>query len=234
MSRSRIRLTVLVAALAIAAGRSAAAQGSVVTADNSPPPSARELEALIRARRDSARLRFTPADARFMTGMIGHHAQAILIAGWAATHEASGTVRVLAERIINAQQDEIATMQGWLRDRGQPVPEVHGGGQHVMMPGMDMAHDGPMQMPGMLSAEQLAQLDAARGTEFDRLFLTFMIQHHRGATRMVKQLFDTDGAGQDEVVFKFASDVNVDQTTEIARMQRMLFAMKLQQSSKSR
>ena len=82
-----------------------------------------------------------------------------------------------------------------------------------------------MLMPGMLTDEQMRQLDAARGNDFDRLFLTYMIQHHTGATKMVKDLFDTYGAAQDDLVFKFASDVNVDQTTEIARMQRMLAAL---------
>ncbi len=80
-------------------------------------------------------------------------------------------------------------------------------------------------MPGMLTPAQMSQLEAARGPEFDRLFLTFMIQHHRGAVAMVKQLFGTPGAAQDETVFKFANDVNVDQTTEIARMERMLAAL---------
>jgi uncharacterized protein (DUF305 family) len=97
---------------------------------------------------------------------------------------------------------------------------------------MKMVHDGvehDMQMPGMLTPAQMKQLDAARGREFDRLFLTFMIQHHRGAVEMVKELFGTHGAAQDETVFKFASDVNVDQTTEIARMERMLFALKLEE-----
>ena len=110
-----------------------------------------------------------------------------------------------------AQVDEIALMQQWLRDRGQPVPEPHptSHGMHEMM-------------PGMLSAEQFAQLQAARGAEFDRLFLTLMIQHHRGAVAMVERLFGSYGAGQDETVFKFASDVNVDQTTEIARMERFV------------
>lgn len=82
-----------------------------------------------------------------------------------------------------------------------------------------------MLMPGMLTDAQMKQLDAARGPEFDRLFLSLMIQHHRGAVTMVKELFDTYGAGQDELVFKFASDVNVDQTTEIARMEKMLIAL---------
>jgi uncharacterized protein (DUF305 family) len=89
------------------------------------------------------------------------------------------------------------------------------------MPGM--AHD--TLMPGMLIDAQMKQLDAARGYDFDRLFLTFMMQHHRGAVAMVKSLFATNGAAQDQTVFKFASDVNVDQSTEIARMQRMLAAL---------
>ena len=82
-----------------------------------------------------------------------------------------------------------------------------------------------MLMPGMLTEEQMKQLDEARGSEFDRLFLTLMIQHHRGAVSMVETLLGTYGAGQDEIVFKFASDVNIDQTTEIARMEKMLAAL---------
>jgi uncharacterized protein (DUF305 family) len=136
---------------------------------------------------------------------------------------ASPSVRTLAERIINAQQDEIATMQHWLRDRQQPVPDAVATGMRMQMNGME--HE--MLMPGMLTDAQMKELDAARGPEFDRLFLTDMIQHHRGAVTMVKQLFDSYGAGQDETVFKFASDVNVDQTTEIGRMQKMLVALTL-------
>ena len=137
-------------------------------------------------------------------------------------HGASASVLTLASRIINAQQDEIATMQRWLADRLQPVPDA--------IPGMKMTMNGMehvMLMPGMLTDEQMKQLDAARGPEFDRLFLTYMIQHHRGAVEMVKDLFGSYGAGQDETVFKFASDVNVDQTTEIARMEKMLVALTL-------
>jgi uncharacterized protein (DUF305 family) len=155
--------------------------------------------------------------------MIHHHAQAIVMANWAPTHGASPSVRTLADRIINAQQDEIATMQHWLRDRQLPVPDATPGGMKMTMNGVE--HE--MLMPGMLTEAQMKELDAARGPEFDRLFLTYMIQHHRGAVSMVKQLFDTYGAGQDETVFKFASDVNVDQSTEIARMQKMLVALTL-------
>jgi uncharacterized protein (DUF305 family) len=147
-----------------------------------------------------------------MAGMIGHHAQAVTMAGWAATHDASASVRRLAERIINGQQDEIATMRQWLRDRGRPVPEAgHSGHPHLM--------------PGMLTAAQMQQLEHASGPEFDRLFLSFMIQHHRGAVAMVKDLFGAPGAAEDQTVFKFANDVSVDQSTEIARMERMLSAL---------
>ncbi len=177
-----------------------------------------------RARADSARHPYTEGDIHFMSGMISHHAQAIVMARWAESHGASQSVQVLAGRIINAQQDEIALMQNWLKDRNLPVPEAKPMPMKMKMDGME--HE--MLMPGMLSDAQMQELDAARGSDFDRLFLTYMIQHHRGAVTMVKELFARDGSAQDETVFKFASDVNVDQTTEIARMQRMLFALKLE------
>ncbi len=158
-----------------------------------------------------------------MSAMIGHHAQAIVMAEWAPTHGASDAVRRLAERIINAQQDEIGTMQRWLRDRRQPVPEARPTGMKVKHGGVE--HE--MLMPGMLTDEQMRQLDRARGKEFDQLFLTLMIRHHRGAVAMVKELRATPGAGQDDTVFKMATDINVDQTTEIARMEKMLAAVAL-------
>jgi uncharacterized protein (DUF305 family) len=185
-----------------------------------PPPASTPSDAKFaaKARADSARMPYTRADIDFMAGMIGHHAQAIVMARWAPSHGASASVRTLCARIINAQGDEIALMQNWLRDRNQPVPDATPAGMKMNMGGMEHM----MLMPGMLSAAQMKQLDAARGHEFDRLFLTFMIQHHQGAVEMVRTLFATDGAGQDELTFKFASDVQVDQTTEIARMQSML------------
>jgi uncharacterized protein (DUF305 family) len=170
------------------------------------------------AKADSGRPAYTVADVHFMSSMIAHHAQAVLMAGWAPSHGSSQAVRALCERIVVGQRDEIAFMQSWLRDRREPVPD--GNPSHSTMPGM--AH---LMMPGMLTAEQLTRLDQARGNEFDRLFLTFMIQHHKGALTMVQQLFGSYGAGQDQTVFKFASDVNVDQTTEIARMEKMLSAV---------
>jgi len=156
-----------------------------------------------------------------MSGMIGHHAQAIVMAGWASSHGAGPSVHTLCDRIINAQRDEIRSMQQWLRDRQLPVPEASPKGMKMVMDGVE--HE--MLMPGMLTEEQMKELDAARGKEFDKLFLKDMIQHHQGAVQMVKELFDSYGAAQDDLVFKFASDVNVDQTTEIARMEKMLVAI---------
>lgn len=187
-----------------------------------PLPSA---AAVAKARTDSLRYPYTIADVEFMTGMIGHHSQAVVMAKWVPTHRADPAVVRLAERILNAQEDEIATMQRWLADRLKPVPAATPMAHDMAhMDGMD---HGAMMMPGMLTDAQMKELDAARGPAFDRLFLTYMIQHHKGATSMVTRLFATPGAGEDETVFKFASDVNVDQTTEIARMQRMLFEFEL-------
>jgi uncharacterized protein (DUF305 family) len=202
--------------LAAAIGGLHSTRAAAQTVPSSPSSAA----AIAKAQADSARYPYTAEDVHFMTGMIGHHAQAIKMAGWAPTHGASPSVLTLCQRIINAQQDEITAMQRWLRDRRQPVPEPDPNGMKMMMGGMEHV----MLMPGMLTPEQMSQLDAARGPEFDRLFLTFMIQHHKGAVSMVQELFGTYGAGQDEIVFKFASDVNIDQTTEIARMEQMLIA----------
>jgi len=208
---------IVAALLAVAAGAACGSAAAQTTPSVAPPPPESSPAAIAQAQADSARRPWTAADAQFMSHMIGHHAQAIVMARMAPTHGASPSILTLAARIINAQQDEIATMQRWLRDRRQPVPEA--------VPGMKMVMNGVehvMLMPGMLTDEQMAELDRARGKEFDRLFLTYMIRHHQGATSMVSDLFGTYGAGQDETVFKFASDVNVDQTTEIERMQRML------------
>jgi uncharacterized protein (DUF305 family) len=230
-SRARWIAAALLAACATTACKSASPSKSQAPTPAPNPANGfgeqGDQAAVARARADSARYPYTAADIQFMTGMISHHAQAIVMAGWAPTHGASGSLLVLCKRIINAQQDEILTMQQWLRDRNQPVPEAKAVPMKMMMNG----HEQEMLMPGMLSEAQMKQLDAARGTEFDRLFLTFMIQHHRGAISMVKDLFDTYGAAQDELTFKLASDINVDQTTEIARMQRMLFAVSLESSS---
>lgn len=153
-----------------------------------------------------------------MSAMIVHHAQAVLIAGWAPTHDAGPAVRVLCERIVVAQNDEIAFIERWLRERQQPVP---GASPDHTPPGTDH----PMPVPGMLTAAQLAHLDGARGRAFDRRLLTFMIHHHQGAITMVQQLLGTQGAAQDGLVFRFAADVHADQSAEIDRMSRMLAAL---------
>jgi len=212
MSRSSVRSTLAaLAAASLAIAAPAFAQGHQHQHEHGPP-------SVPQPTHGRAGQTYTDADVHFMQSMIGHHAQAIVMARWADSHGASSAVRILAGRVINAQQDEIVLMQAWLRDRGQTVPAVDPGSARVTMDGAEHEH----LMPGMLTPQQLAQLGAARGEEFDRLFLTYMIQHHRGATAMVSELFRHEGAGMDDSVFKLASDVNVDQTTEIARMQRML------------
>ena len=194
-----------------------------------------QIEALYRARQDSARMRFTDADVAFVTGMISHHAQALVMSELAPTHGASPSVETLAARIINSQRDEIALMQRWLADRGQPVPRVKIDGLNLTIESDaaagDAGHDAHVadaahehHMPGMLTRVQLEELAAAFGPRFDRLFLTYMIQHHGGAVTMVDDLFAVDGAGRDGAVFKLASDVQVDQITEIERMAQMLDA----------
>jgi len=164
------------------------------------------------------RLPYTDADVDFMSGMIPHHAQAVIIAGWAPSHGARTDVAILCERIVVAQRDEIAMMQTWLRDRGQLVPDATSTRHQMKMNGVE--HD--MLMPGMLTDEEMAALDRARGPEFDRLFLVGMIKHHQGAIDMVDMLFKAYGAAQDETVFRFASDVYADQSIEIDRMNKML------------
>jgi uncharacterized protein (DUF305 family) len=203
-----------VRALAVIA---AAACATATQQSTSPSPAAP-------ATADSGRSAYTAADVAFMTGMIHHHAQAVVMASWAPTHGASQSVRAMSERIVVGQRDEIVLMERWLRERGEPVPDTGRGASHQMMPGMDHS----TLMPGMLSAEQMAQLDRARGPEFDRLFLTFMIQHHQGAITMVDRLFGSQGGGEVEPVFRIASDVYADQTTEIDRMQKMLAALVLE------
>lgn len=200
----------------IAAGLVLGACGSGATAGVASTPSPNNAP----VRAAPARAPAAP-DVEFMSGMIGHHAQAITMAKWAPTHGASASLQIMAARIINAQEDEIFTMQRWLKDNHLPVPDATTMGMKMKMDGMDHV----MLMPGMLTEAQMKELDAARGVEFDRKFLTFMIQHHNGAVKMVEKLFGSDGAAQDEVVFKFANDVSADQGSEIDRMYRMLDAL---------
>ena len=151
---------------------------------------------------------YTAADVHFMQGMIAHHGQAIHMSRLAASRGASPRILRFAQKIDQSQEVEIRQMQEWLRDKGQPAPEAESWRT--------------MSMPGMLTVEQLARLDAAKGVDFDRQFLTLMIQHHQGALKMVKDLFATPLAAQDVNVSVFATDVEVTQTAEIGIMLQML------------
>jgi uncharacterized protein (DUF305 family) len=151
---------------------------------------------------------YTEADVRFMQGMIGHHAQAIFMSRLAASHHANPRLLKFATKIDQSQMAEIRLMQDWLRANAQAAP--------------DTSSWRTMQMPGMLTAEQLVQLDAAQGPEFDRRFLRFMIQHHQGALKMVADLLATPRAAQDVDVSVFANDVVTVQTAEIDVMNQML------------
>ncbi len=245
---------------ATASQASSAASPAPVAAGEPPPASApasassgalspAEFEALYRERLAAARARHTEADVRFMTDMLHHHGQAVVMARMAPTQADSPQLRTLAARILNSQVDEIRIMRRWLEDRGYPAPVVPGAeaaaashaqpgdhtghGAHAARPDpgghaghadhRDHAvHPDHADMPGMLTPDQLDALAASRGVAFDRLFLTLMIEHHEGAVTMVRTLFGSDGAAQDPDIFRFASDVQVDQITEIDRMKRML------------
>ena len=198
----------LTAALGSAACGSSRSSASVEPVSGRPPA----VSPAEQARADGGIQPYTAADVNFATGMISHHAQAVVMSGWCASHGAGSSLQVLCERIVVAQGDEIAIMEAWLRERNQPIPQAG-------------AHDHHAMMPGMLTAEQMARLDAARGVEFERLFLTYMIQHHEGALVMVDALLASNAAAQDTNIYKIASDVYADQTTEIERMTRMLRAL---------
>jgi uncharacterized protein (DUF305 family) len=158
----------------------------------------------------------SPKDVEFMQGMIMHHAQAVEMTALMPSHTENKELQLLGARISKSQSDEIEFMKRWLMARGQSTEMPM-----ADMPGMDMSkHE--MLMPGMLTAKQMAALRNANGDEFDRLFLTGMIQHHGGALIMVKDLFDSPGAGQDAEIFNFVTDVDSGQRAEIRIMQSML------------
>ena len=194
------------------AAMTVAAQGAQSGPNGQTPPEPK-------ARPDLVRFPYNDADIEFMSGMIPHHAQAVLIAGWAKSHGANAQLQLLCERQVVSQRDEIEMMRNWLRDRGLEVP-ARDATKHKMKMG-DMVHE--MLMPGMLSDEELAALDKARGRDWDRLFLEDMIKHHEGALAMVETLMKASTLN-DEDVFKFATDVHADQTAEIELMKKMLEA----------
>jgi uncharacterized protein (DUF305 family) len=217
-SHLRLAVLVLVTAL-ISAGGAACHTASggrdkpVIVQPGAPGEASRVVGAA--QARDLSKVGATPADVKFMQGMIHHHAQAVDMTQLLVTRSNSDDMKKLALRIELSQHDEIAMMRRWLEVRGQEVPGEHA--HH--MPGAPM-------MPGMLSAEQMARLAAAKGPDFDRLFLEGMIKHHVGAITMVQDLFNTPGAGQDSEIYAFASDVDADQRMEIDRMGAMLAMMK--------
>jgi uncharacterized protein (DUF305 family) len=163
----------------------------------------------------------SPGDVDFMQGMILHHGQAVEMTAMIPSHTQNKELRSLGARISSSQSDEIKFMKRWLAARGESVPKAM-----PKMPGMDMSHETShesiAQMPGMLTQQQMEALRKAKGVEFDRLFLVGMIQHHNGALTMVKDLFDTAGAGQDAELFNFATDADNSQRAEIRIMETML------------
>ena len=166
--------------------------------------------------------RVTQADVRFMQGMIAHHAQAITLSALVPERAGSGAVRLVAGRIGRSQGDEIALMERWLAEHGQEIPDP---ALEYRLP--SQAAGAAVMMPGMLTPEELGELEVASGAAFDRLFLIYMIRHHEGALTMVRELFESEGAGEEAVIFEFAVDVDSDQRIEIARMVRMLSGTQL-------
>jgi uncharacterized protein (DUF305 family) len=212
-SRQSWARLLLFASVAAVSCRSATPASPQIIQPGAPGQASRVVDAAAAA--DVSKVPFTPADVRFMQGMIGHHAQALDMTALVATRSSSDAIRKLAQRIELSQADEIKMMQEWLTGRGQTVPDQH-------------AHHAPgaTLMPGMLTAEEMARLAQAAGPEFDRLFLEFMIKHHEGALTMVQDLFAQPGAGQESDVFAFASDVDADQRMEIDRMRAALVPSK--------
>lgn len=209
-ARTLAALVIAVVATASIACRSAAAGASPQIVQPGAPGQPSRIVTPGMAS-DLSRVGFTPADVVFMQGMIGHHGQAIEMTALLPARTSSENMKKLAQRIEVSQADEIKMMQDWLRARGQPLPDPHAMHMH-----------GAALMPGMLSAEEMARLEQAKGAEFDRLFLEGMIRHHGGAVTMVKELFATPGAGQESEMYAFASDVDADQRMEIDRMGAML------------
>lgn len=210
-----------------------AADASTAPATVVQPGAPGEASRIVTAESISLRDRplWTEADAEFMAGMIHHHAQALQMTALISERSASAGVHQMGLRMEISQRGEIGLMQDWLAERDLDYPEValEAGpmqgtmGHNMAAMGSGAMDGGLMQMPGMLSSEQMAALRAAEGDTFDRLFLEYMIQHHTGALTMVSELFATPGAGQDSKVSDFASDVDADQRAEIDRM-RMLLA----------
>lgn len=205
------RLTVIVLLAAAAACKTAGGDTRILQ-PGAPGQDTRTIDTATAT--DLSKVRHTPADVKFMQGMIGHHAQAVEMVALIADRTASDDLKRLGLRIQVSQVDEMDMMRKWLEARGEKVPGPH-------------AHHEPGGfMPGMLTDEEMAKLAAAKGVEFDRLFLAGMLKHHGGALTMVDELFKSPGAGQDGDIFAFASDVESDQRMEMERMYMMLKGLK--------
>ncbi len=196
-----------------------------------PGPPGEGGRALPEGERGTVRLLHTEADVRFMQHMIVHHLQAIEMSRLVPGRTERPEIHRIAERIDRSQDDEIRLMSRWLLDRGAELPDTAGPahalavahGTHDAHAAHGGHHDhGAAPMPGMLTGEQMRELEAARGDAFDRLFLRFMVLHHEGAIEMVEELFASPGAAQDTDIFRFASHVDADQRMEIARMLNLL------------
>ena len=210
----RVRIRIAAILLTAAAGASCRSTAPVaakpqITQPGAPGQPSKVIGAAQAS--DLSQVQYTGADIKFMQGMIGHHAQAVEMVALVPSRTASDDLRKLALRIDVSQKDEMNMMREWLQARGQQIPDPRA---HHMM--------GDTLMPGMLTPEEMEHLSAARGAEFDRLFLEGMIKHHGGAIIMVHDLFATDGAGQTPEIFSYASDVDADQRMEIDRMGSML------------
>jgi uncharacterized protein (DUF305 family) len=195
-----------------------------------PPMAARALVAGVAAacalaapaRAQQAPTPANAADAQFMSGMLMHHAQAVVMGDWAPSHGASKDVALLCRRIAISQRDEIKTMANWLSQHGLPVPDTN-----IVMGDTLPGAPQPMLMQGMLTGDQLVELRAAQGPAFDRLFLEDMIYHHTGAVVMVNDLLKAPGAAQDPLVYELANEISAGQLVEIHRMQALLATLSL-------
>ena len=203
-------ITVVLLTLVSAACRTAGSQAGPPIVQPGAPGEASHVISAEKAT-DLSQVQFIGADIKFMQGMIGHHAQAVEMVALVPSRTSRDDVKKLALRIDVSQQDEIKMIQRWLEVRGQRLPDPRA---HLM--------NGATLMPGMLTPDEMARLAAAKGVEFDRLFLEGMIKHHAGALTMVQELFATPGAGQASEIFAFASDIDADQRMEIDRMGAML------------
>ncbi len=220
-ARSIFIITVVAAAsfsaLSVRAQQTAPNDAPVIVQPGAPGEPTRVLPSTTRAKLTA----LSPKDVEFMQGMIMHHGQAVEMTALIEARTRNKAVRLIGARISHSQTDEMNFMKRWLESRKQPtsmpMPKMD-----MSMPGMNMSSQNQMLMPGMLTPKQMDALEKAKGAEFDRLFLSGMIQHHGGALTMVKDLFNTGGAGQDAELFNFATDVDSGQRAEIRIMQTLL------------